>query len=284
MKNIFLFIRTYFTLVFFILLEIISFSLLDKASGVHHAFFAFYNNELLGRINSTTNEFYVFFSLKENNRRLSEENARLKAELAASMVPERMAIKYFSDSSFRDTSGHIRKFTYLPAMVVGNTTTFQNNYLTIERGALQGIKKGMSVLSPQGIVGVVIQVSDNYCMAMSLLNRNTKVSAMLKKNNVAGSVEWSGTDPSLLTLKNISKAVKVSLGDTVVTSSYSANFPQGIMVGTVVARVTDPTGNYYSITVKSSTDFARLQNVYIVKNVRFEEQKDLENKTLKGNE
>ena len=80
----------------------------------------------------------------------------------------------------------------------------------------------MAVTGPQGIVGVVVAVSDNYSKVMSLLNRNSKVSSMLKKDNVTGSVEWDGNDPSYLTLKGIPRSAKVVKGDTVLTSNYSA--------------------------------------------------------------
>ena len=63
---------------------------------------------------------------------------------------------------------------------------------------------------------------------------------MLKKGNVTGSVEWDGTDPRFLTLRNIPKSTPVAKGDSVVTSRYSANFPPSIMVGTVDEIAKDP--------------------------------------------
>ena len=121
---------------------------------------------------------------------------------------------------------------WLPAKVVSNTVSKQYNYITLHRGEKQGVKKDMAVIGPQGIAGKVVDVSENYAKVMSLLHRNSKVSCMLKKDNVAGRIEWDGEDPRYLTLHNIPQTTLVTKGDTVVTSRYSANFPH-IMVGFV---------------------------------------------------
>ena len=188
------------------------------------------------------------------------------------------------DSLNKDSLNRYRKFYYLPAKVVGSTVSLQTNFLTLERGSLQGVKKGMSVVSPEGIVGVVTEVSDNYCRVMSLLHRNSKVSAMLKKDNNAGSIEWDGVDPSYLTLKNISKGAQVKKGDSIVTSNYSANYPSHLLIGTVSDFAVDPTINFYTLKVKTAANFFTLQYVYIVENVRYAEQIKLETAKTKGNE
>jgi rod shape-determining protein MreC len=165
----------------------------------------------------------------------------------------------------------------MPAKVVGNTVTLQSNYLTLERGAQQGVKKDMAVISPEGIAGVVVSVSDSYSKVMSLLHRNSKVSVMLKKDNIAGSIEWDGVDPAFLVLKNIPKSAVVKTGDTVLTSTYSAKFPSHLMVGRIAAIVPDKSSNFYILKVKTATNFYNIQNAYIIENMRFAEQNSLEN-------
>ncbi len=284
MKNIILFIRTYFTFICFATLQIICILLLNKSSKTHEAFFSFYGNEVIGTINKGHDDFFYYFSLKEANKQLAEENSRLRYELAANNIAPDSTQKRVIDSTIKDTTGRCRKYTFLPAKVVGNTITLQNNFITLERGALQGAKVGMSVIAPQGIVGVVVYVSDNFSIVMSALNRNSRVSAMMKKDNSAGSIEWNGESPYFLTLRNIGKGVKVTIGDTVVTSNYSANFPSNVIVGTIAGKTADPSSNFYTLKVKASTNFATLQYVYLVKNVRYEEQKSLEAKLQKTND
>jgi rod shape-determining protein MreC len=262
-------------------LQIICILLLNKSSKTHEAFFSFYGNEVIGTINKGHNDFFYYFSLKETNKQLTEENSRLRYELVTNNIAPDSSLKKVMDSTRKDSSGRYRKYTFLPAKVVGNTITLQNNFLTLERGAAQGVKVGMSVVSPKGIVGVVVYVSDNFSMVMSALNRNSKVSAMLKKDNSAGSIEWNGESPYFLTLKNIGKGVKVVIGDTVVTSTYSSNFPSNIIVGTIAGVMAVPSSNFYTLKVKASNNFATLQYVYLIKNVRYEEQKSLESKVQK---
>lgn len=280
MKNIFLFIRTYSALVVFLTLQIVCIVFLSHYSKTHEAYFASTANEITGRINSKYNNFSGYFILKEVNRQLAEENARLRNELRSNFITIDSTKKLHTDSIQMDSLTKYRKYFYLPARVVNNSVGLQNNYVTLERGSNQGIKKGMSVIGPEGIVGMVTEVSNNYSLVMSLLHHNSKVSAMLKKDNSLGSIEWDGVDPSYLVLKNIPKSEKVIKGDTVLTSYYSANFPSNLMVGTVANISSDPASNFYTIKVKTATNFYTLQYVNVIDNKRADEQLQLEQKKI----
>jgi len=284
MKNIFLFLRRFFNFICFFVLQVLCIIMLSRYSKTHEAFFGAAANEITGRINAKYNNFSSYFTLQQTNKQLAEENARLRNLLRADFEAPDSSKKIVIDSLTKDSLYHYRKFTFLPAKVVGNTVTSQTNYLTLERGSKQGVNKGMAVIGPQGIVGVVVNVSENFSMVMSLLHRNSKVSAMLKRDNTFGSIEWDGRNPSYLTLKNISKGAKVNKGDTVLTSTYSANFPPELMIGTVAGISNDPATNFYTLKVKTATDFFKIQYVYVVENVRYNEQTKLENTKLKLNE
>jgi rod shape-determining protein MreC len=131
----------------------------------------------------------------------------------------------------------------------------------------------MAAISPDGsIVGVVVEVNENYSTIMSLLHRNSKVSAMLKRDKIAGSIEWDGADPNILVLKNISKSAAPKVGDTVITSPYSSNFPAQLMVGRVTTVIQDPSSNFLTLNVKAGTNFFNLEYVYLVENRRMEDQ------------
>lgn len=277
MKNIFLFIRQYINFISFLLLQVVSVILLTTSSKTHETFFASAANEVTGNLNSRYSTLRSYFTLSETNRQLAEENARLRNQLSGNFqAPDSSRIQG-KDSTIRDTLGRFRKYTFLPARVIGNTYTLQNNFLMLERGALQGVHKGMAVTGPSGIVGVVVESTDNISKVMSLLHRNSKVSAMLKKDNTAGSIEWDGADPSYLILKNVTKSAKVAKGDTVLTSTYSSNFPSHLMVGTVAAITADPSSNFYTLKIKTATNFFNLQFVNVIENVRYTEQIQLEN-------
>ena len=282
MKNIFLFIRRYFTFLSFLLLQVMSIVLLSNASKSHQSFFSSAANELTGRINNQYSGFREYFSLKETNKMLALENARLRNELGSNYVPVSEGKKVIIDSLIKDSTGRFRKFTVLPARVVGNSYTLQTNFLTLERGSKDGVIKGMAVTGPEGIVGVVVEVSPGYCKVMSLIHRNSKVSAMLKRDLNTGSLEWDGNDPTYLTLKNVTKGAKVVKGDTVLTSNYSANFPPKMMIGTVAEISSESASNFYTLKIKSATNFFNIQYVYLIANARYVEQTQLESNTGKN--
>ena len=276
MKNIFIFIRRYFNFLFFMTLQIICIILLVKNSDTYGATYANIANEITGQVNTQYNKIHNFFNLRQNNLLLQEENTRLKNLLGNNFETTDTAYIKHVDSLINDTLGKQRKYLWLPAKVVNNTISQQYNYMTIHRGSNQGVKKDMAVISTNGIAGTVIDVSENYCRAMSLLHRNSKVSSMLKKSKISGSIEWDGNDPYYLTLRKIPKSTIVSKGDTVVTSNYSANFPPNLMIGTVTEVAKDASSNYFIIKVKSSTNFYGLEYVNLVDNLQLDEQRKLE--------
>lgn len=285
MKNIFLFIQRYFVLICFCILQIICFVLLSGSSKTHEAFFASRVNEVTGKVNKQYYGFREYFSLKQTNKELADENARLKNLLKANFETPDTSLVIKIDTLTKDTLNRFRRFTYLPAKVVGNSINTKTNYLMLYRGSLQGVKKDMSVVSANGIVGRVIEVSENYCKVMSLLHQNSKVSAMVKKNNTSGDIEWDGNDPHFVTMQKVSKSANVVIGDTIVTSTYSAAYPANEMVGKVVEIKNDPAASFYILKIKTATNFFNIQFVNIIKNAGYEEQTTLiQKKDSKNNE
>ena len=255
--------------------------MLSSYSKSHQTFFGGMTNQVIGDINTRYNNWSYFFRLKTTNTLLAAENVALRNQLAQNFVPFDTTKKLGTLILRKDSLEKTRKFYYYPAKVVGNTFTLQKNYITIERGALQGVKKDMAAISPDGsIVGIVVEVNDNYSKIMSLLHRNSKVSAMLKRDKVAGTVDWDGSNPDILTLKNISKSAAPKIGDSVLTSPYSASFPAQLMIGRVAKVVVDPASNFLTLELKSATNFYNLEFIYLVENKRMNEQLEVEkNKT-----
>lgn len=280
MRNIFLFIRRFFNFFLFLVLQGTAIAILVKYNKTHQAIFAGIANEATGWVSTKYNNIDYYFHLGETNKALAAENARLRNMLPSSFDnPDSTHISK-ADTSFRDTLGRIRKFNFLPAKVVNNSVSEENNYLTLYRGSKQGVNDTMSVIGPDGIVGKVVFVSDNYCRVMSLLNRNSKVSAMLKKDFYTGDVEWDGKDPGYLVLRKISKSAKVAKGDTVLTSNYST-FPPGLMIGTIAEINVDAASGFYILKIKTATNFYTLQYAYLVQDMLWEEQRRLELQTPK---
>jgi rod shape-determining protein MreC len=279
-RNIFLFIRRYFNFVFFVIIQIVALSMLFKYNRFHEAAFMGVAGEFTGRISEKYNKVEYYFQLKKTNEALVNENAHLRNLLKQDFLPSDSTQKIVIDSIRIDSLERFRRYLYMPAKVVNNSVTSQTNYITISRGLKQGVQKDMTVVSSEGIVGTVINVSNNMATVMSLLNRQSRVSSSLKKTGETGTVEWDGNDPQVLTLRNIPKSARVNIGDTVV-SGINSSYPPGQAVGYVTAVEAEKSSNFYSLSLKPATNFFNIQFVYVVKNLQKEEQDALEKATHK---
>ncbi len=238
-------------------------------------------SEFTGKLNRRYNNIEYYFQLKKTNEQLVAENTRLHQLLKENYEKPDIPGMQIIDTVNTDSVRLIQKYFYLPAKVVGNSVTSQVNFLTIHRGSAEDIKPNMGVVGPQGIVGTVVNVSENYASVMSLLHRQYKVVVKLKNGGERGTVEWDGSSPYYVTLKDIPKSAKINKGDTVVTSSTSSLFPGNIMVGTVQEIIDDKSSNFYTLKLKTATNFFNVEYVYVIANTQYSEQKRLEDSTRK---
>lgn len=270
MYGILAFFRRYYFFLLFVSLEIISFAFVFTTNYYHEAGYFNSSNRVAGTVYSAYSSFTSYFTLKNVNHDLAEENARLLNLVAAA----------------KDTTTHKKLFIANPygehysftlAEVIDNSTNLPNNYLTLNAGLYQGIDEGMGVISPGGIVGIVVKTSAHYSVVMSLLHHKTLVSAMIKKSGTFGTLSWGDKlDWRYANLTQIPMSEKIKTGDTIITSGYSTVFPKGIMVGTVDTYKAIPELYFYAIRVKLSTDFKNLRYVYVLSNVQKSEKDTLE--------
>jgi rod shape-determining protein MreC len=169
-----------------------------------------------------------------------------------------------------------QQYVYIAANVVKNSTSNPRNFITLDKGKAQGMEIDMAVISATGVVGVVVAVSNDYSLVISLLNQDYNLSGMVKTKRYLGSVRWPGDSPYEVVMDGIPGHAKMAVGDTIVSSGYSAIFPTGMMVGTI-RDVHKPSGsNFYDIRIQLSTDFTTLGPVMAVKNLLKDQQLDLE--------
>ena len=133
------------------------------------------SGEITGSINQRFSKVNNYFHLKNVNEQLSAENLRLNQLLKENYEKPDLNGKLILDTVQIDSLHEIRKYAWLGAKVVGSTVNTQVNFITIHRGALQDVHPNMGVVSPQGIVGRVMNVSDNYASVMTMLHRQYKV-------------------------------------------------------------------------------------------------------------
>lgn len=270
MRNLFLFLWKYNFFIFFLLLEVLCGYLIVQNNNFQRASFVNSTNLVAAKLNYAVSSVTEYINLGITNDALSRENAGFK-----SLMPE----VFYIDSAIRRVESDTvlrQQYTFMTAKVVNNSTNRRSNYLTLNRGSMQGVKPEMGVICPNGIVGIVKDVSDHYCSVISFLHKDSRFSARLKRTSFIGSMVWDGFDATHGKLNDIEKHVKVLKGDTVITTSFSSIFPEGIMIG-VVDKVNPSRGStFQDISIRLATPFGSLSYVYIVENLLKNEQQALE--------
>ncbi len=270
MRNLFLLLWKYNFFILFLLLETFCGYLIFQNNNFHRSSFVNSTNALSTKINSFVNNITDYIDLRSTNEALSRENAALKM-----LLPDVFYIDSALQKVNRDTVLK-QQYSFIAAKVINNTINRRNNYLTLDKGQLLGVKPEMGVICGEGIVGIVKDVSDHYCSVMSFLHKDSRITARMKKNNFIGSLVWDGYDETHASFKDIAKHVVVVKGDTIITSSYSSIFPEGVMLGIVDEVSSGGGNNFQDIRIKLSTSFGKLSYVYIVNNLLKDEQRALE--------
>lgn len=282
MRNIFLFIRRYFTFLAFLALQIIALWMLFNYNRFHRAVGLGTANQVTGMINTQVDRLDDYFHQGEENKRVHRMNDSLLNILRTNFVKPDTGVAAKTDTLLIDSAKSVRRYYWYDAKVVYNTINFEKNYMQIDRGSKYGIKDNMAVLNSDGsVVGVVVNVSPNFSQVMSLLHIQSSVSASLKRTGESGRVRWDGKDPRALVLEGIPKSVQVKVGDTVVTSRYSYNFPPEKIVGTVAGIGNDPTTGFYLLRIRPAVNFGTIQQVFVVENLQRDEQVQLDKETEK---
>lgn len=271
MRNLLRFILKHHFIVIFILLEFLSLSLIVNNNSFQRSTFNNAFTNVKGGVYNLFDNVRHYMSLKESNRQLIEENLELRNLLRSSYNTS--LVEYITI----DTS-YFTQYQFFKARVINNSTNKQHNYLTLNKGSIHGVEPDMGVISANGVVGIVKDVSNHFSSVISVLNTNLNVSAKIKKNNYFGPLTWNGVNYKKAILKEIPYHVKIAEGDTIITSGYSAVFPEGIKIGTI-SDFAVKGGNFYEIEVTLSNDFKNLSNVYLVGNALREEQNNLEDLT-----
>lgn len=277
MRNLLVFITKNYFFFLFLLLETFCIYILVQNNKFQRASFVNSSNQVSASVLSTSENIQQYFYLKSENERLAKENAELHSHDLLSF-----SVLVNGEYTINDTVKK-QKFTYTNAKVVNNSTNRRNNYLTLDKGSKQGITNKMGVTSSSGVVGIVENVSENFCTVKSLLHSNTIINSKLKKDGSFGPLSWDGESFEFATLNDIPTHVRLFKGDTVVTSQYTKMFPENIMIGTVDSYYRESTKPFYTVKIKLSTDFKKLTHVYIVDNKLRAEQEELEKKTEAGN-
>jgi len=217
-----------------------------------------------------------YFNLQSINNDLQERNALLEMEVInLKRQLDDCKIRMIADSiSLPDSVA--QSYEYYFAGVINNSVSRPMNYITIDKGSSDGIEPEMGVVDQNGVVGIVSVVSKHAARVISLLNPNMKLSCKVKGSDYFGSLYWDGVSPHFAVLEEMPRHVVYQKGDTIVTSGYSAVFPEGLIVGVIESGMKTNDDNFIALRVRLSTDFTRLSTVRAIKSKLSDELKEIE--------
>lgn len=261
----------------FIALEIVSLVLLSNNKGYQRSVMLSSGNAVVGRMYETTNSLVEFFKLSDANDNLAVENTLLKnrvVELENKLNALTDTINNVSWKSIRISPES--EYVFITAKVIRNTTHLTQNYITLNKGSEEGIAPDMGVVGDDGVVGIVKSVSPKFSVVIPILNPKIQISSKFKKNNYSGPLVWNGKDSRFASLNDIARHVRFSLGDTVITSGLTKNFPGGILVGTINDYNIKESDAYYNIQVKLAVNYRTLTHVKVINYKNYREQSVLE--------
>lgn len=254
------------------MLQIIAIVLTFNNLNFHKSKFVNSANSVTGGLYSKASNISEYWNLKAENKLLAEENTRLK-----NLLEKKTILNLDQDSTRIDTIKYHQKFTFSTAKIINNSYTKRFNFLTINKGKQQGIKKEMAVINSRGIVGITENTTTNYARVQSILNGNSKINARLKHSNYFGTLSWNGANYNIVQLSDIPRQAPLKIGDTIETGGKSTIFPEGILIGTI-SKINKGNSADNKVDVTLFNDMSNLGYVNIIKNFHKEEIKSLNTK------
>lgn len=272
MRNLIAFFRRFRVFLVFVLLQLIALG--SYFSVVSYPRTKFFNtsNVIAGTLLTWERSITKYFYLDEANRKLQEENVELSKKDLKNYISVDPKTRIINDT--------IRELTIekIPATVINSSHSHKNNYFTINAGRLKGIEKKMGVVSSEGVVGIVYDVSDHFAVVKSILTTTINISASIEGSNAFGLIKYLENDPRRVTLTGISNDIVVKKHAKVFARGSGGYFPQGELIGKV-EKLTPIEGEpRWDITVRLAQDMRRLHYVYVVKNILKSELDKLEEK------
>lgn len=262
-------LKRYDYVVVFVVLVVLSLVLMVRSTYYQSSRLTAWTNGIAGDWYRGVNSVSGYFGLKAENDRLAAENAMLRAQMAESYISYTDSVFTVNDTVYK------QRYTYTEARVIKNSWTQQNNYIMINKGSDHGVEPDMAVISPEGIVGIVVSTSRNFATIMPVLHSDSRNSVKVRRTGVSGSLVWDGIDYRYAQIVDITTAYQINEGDTIITSGQANDFPEGIPVGFVHSAEPNQGTGFYKVRIELATDFNKLDHVYIIDNRFREEQQQL---------
>ena len=211
----------------------------------------------VGHLRDVWHHYFALRDTAKDNERLKRENDQLKLQITQLLGRAAEADRLATLLNFRQAHKDVPMLT---ARVIGASADSASQTIYLDRGEHDGIKRNMGVITPDGVVGKVIEAYANTTQVLLLTDKESGVGAMLADSRIQSPV--GGTGEPLLTMKYVPTDDNVNLGDTVVTSGKDRIFPADLPVGTVVEA--KPGNPFKQIRIRPAARLERLEEVIVL--------------------
>jgi len=202
---------------------------------------------------------YVFLvNIEKENRMLKQKIAELQEE------NHRMKEMKLANERLRQLLQFREKDSpsMIGAEVIGQDPSSWFKSVTINKGERDGVKKGMAVISPAGVIGQILKTAPHYATVLLLTDYNSAVDSIVQRTRAKTIVEGKGENRCQL--KYLRRAEEVAVGDVVVTSGLGGNFPKGLMVGEIKKVDKKGHGVFQYAELVPSVDLTQLEEVFVI--------------------
>ncbi len=254
----------------FIGLQVLCLTLLVNTKSFQRSKWNHATAGLNARIIDARSQIDTYLSLRSQNELLQRENARLRSLTQDMFVLDAPVYFPLKNELFE------QQFRMFPGRAINRSFRKTNNTLLIDKGEKHGVYRGMAVMGPNGVVGIVKSVYPRYSAALAIIHSNVRLSVALQKNNAFGTLTWDGRDHRFGQITDLPSHATIDIGDTVVTDTRSSIFPPGMIVGIVDGVEYNTTGDFIHAQVQLATDFSTIRAVYMVENFRADELQNIE--------
>lgn len=212
----------------------------------------------VGKVRATWRHYFALSDAARENERLKQENDSLKLEITQLRSKASEADRLAGLLNFRESQIHV---PMVGARVIAASPDANNAVVFIDHGQRDGIKKNMGVITPDGVVGKVIESFSATSQVLLVTDRDSGVGAMIEESRIQSPVK--GLGEPLLNMSYVSNDDEVKIGEHVVTSGMDRIFPRDLPLGTIV-EVKQGSPPFKFIRVRPTAQIEKLEEVIVL--------------------